>query len=37
MKVKSCDVGAVNKMIMSMMSIDDEEQTKELADVCFKR
>jgi len=36
-EVKSFDVDAVNKMIMSMMSIDDEEKTRELAEVCFKR
>mmetsp|Transcript_3756 Transcript_3756/g.8624 ORF Transcript_3756/g.8624 Transcript_3756/m.8624 type:complete len:1095 (+) Transcript_3756:156-3440(+) len=36
-EVKSCDMDAVNKMIMSMMSIDDEEKTRELAEVCFKR
>jgi len=36
-EVKSCDVDAVNKMIMSMMSIDDEEKTQELAEACYKR
>mmetsp|Transcript_3745 Transcript_3745/g.8583 ORF Transcript_3745/g.8583 Transcript_3745/m.8583 type:complete len:385 (+) Transcript_3745:156-1310(+) len=36
-EVKSCDADAVNKMIMSMMSIDDEEKTQELAEACYKR
>lgn len=31
------DVADVNKMIMAMLSIDDEETTKDLAEVCFKR
>eukprot|EP00980_Cylindrotheca_fusiformis_P016430 scaffold4897_cov129-Cylindrotheca_fusiformis.AAC.7 len=35
--VGSCDVDGVNKMIMAMMSIDDEERTRGLAEVCFKR
>eukprot|EP00980_Cylindrotheca_fusiformis_P026016 scaffold15205_cov128-Cylindrotheca_fusiformis.AAC.1 len=35
--VGSCDTGSVNKMIMAMMSIDDEECTRGLAEVCFKR
>eukprot|EP00980_Cylindrotheca_fusiformis_P026018 scaffold15205_cov128-Cylindrotheca_fusiformis.AAC.3 len=35
--VGSCDTDSVNKMIMAMMSIDDEERTRGLAEVCFKR
>eukprot|EP00980_Cylindrotheca_fusiformis_P013392 scaffold3410_cov141-Cylindrotheca_fusiformis.AAC.35 len=35
--IGSCDVDGVNKMIMAMMSIDDEERTWGLAEVCFKR
>eukprot|EP00980_Cylindrotheca_fusiformis_P016427 scaffold4897_cov129-Cylindrotheca_fusiformis.AAC.4 len=35
--VGSCDIDSVNKMIMAMMSIDDEERTRGLAEVCFKR
>eukprot|EP00980_Cylindrotheca_fusiformis_P008825 scaffold1886_cov97-Cylindrotheca_fusiformis.AAC.2 len=35
--VEACDVDGVNKMIMAMMSIDDEERTRGLAEVCFKR
>eukprot|EP00980_Cylindrotheca_fusiformis_P026020 scaffold15205_cov128-Cylindrotheca_fusiformis.AAC.5 len=35
--VGSCDITSVNKMIMAMMSIDDEERTRRLAEVCFKR
>eukprot|EP00980_Cylindrotheca_fusiformis_P012097 scaffold2923_cov121-Cylindrotheca_fusiformis.AAC.7 len=33
----SYDVDGVNKMIMAMTSIDDEERTRGLAEVCFKR
>eukprot|EP00980_Cylindrotheca_fusiformis_P025743 scaffold14558_cov137-Cylindrotheca_fusiformis.AAC.8 len=35
--VGSCDIDSVNRMIMAMMSIDDEERTRGLAEVCFKR
>eukprot|EP00980_Cylindrotheca_fusiformis_P027450 scaffold20461_cov117-Cylindrotheca_fusiformis.AAC.13 len=35
--VGSCDIDSVNKIIMAMMSIDDEERTLGLAEVCFKR
>eukprot|EP00980_Cylindrotheca_fusiformis_P027458 scaffold20461_cov117-Cylindrotheca_fusiformis.AAC.21 len=35
--VGSCDIGSVNKMIMAMMSIDDEERTRGLAEVCFQK
>eukprot|EP00980_Cylindrotheca_fusiformis_P027453 scaffold20461_cov117-Cylindrotheca_fusiformis.AAC.16 len=35
--VGSCDIDGVNKMIMAMMSIDDEGRTRGLAEVCFKR
>eukprot|EP00980_Cylindrotheca_fusiformis_P012099 scaffold2923_cov121-Cylindrotheca_fusiformis.AAC.9 len=36
-EVESCDIDSVNKMIMAMMSIDDEELTRGLAEVCYKR
>eukprot|EP00980_Cylindrotheca_fusiformis_P012102 scaffold2923_cov121-Cylindrotheca_fusiformis.AAC.12 len=36
-EVDSCNIDIVNKMIMAMMSIDDEERTRGLAAVCFKR
>eukprot|EP00980_Cylindrotheca_fusiformis_P012095 scaffold2923_cov121-Cylindrotheca_fusiformis.AAC.5 len=36
-ELDSCDIDTVNKMIMAMMSIDDEERTRGLAEVCFKR
>ncbi|KAL3927739.1 MAG: hypothetical protein SGBAC_012957, partial [Bacillariaceae sp.] len=32
-----CQADHVNKMIMSIMSIDDESETKELADLCYRR
>eukprot|EP00980_Cylindrotheca_fusiformis_P025746 scaffold14558_cov137-Cylindrotheca_fusiformis.AAC.11 len=35
--VGSCDIESVNRMIMVMMSIDNEERTRGLAEVCFKR
>eukprot|EP00980_Cylindrotheca_fusiformis_P027454 scaffold20461_cov117-Cylindrotheca_fusiformis.AAC.17 len=35
--VGSCDTDEVNKIIMAMMSIDDEERTRGLSEVCFKR
>eukprot|EP00980_Cylindrotheca_fusiformis_P016426 scaffold4897_cov129-Cylindrotheca_fusiformis.AAC.3 len=35
--LQSCDIDGVNKMIMAMMSIDDEERTRGLAEVSFKR
>eukprot|EP00980_Cylindrotheca_fusiformis_P026080 scaffold15311_cov136-Cylindrotheca_fusiformis.AAC.2 len=35
--VSSCDVDSVSKMIMAMMSIDDEERTRGLAELCYKR
>eukprot|EP00980_Cylindrotheca_fusiformis_P025741 scaffold14558_cov137-Cylindrotheca_fusiformis.AAC.6 len=35
--VGSCGIDSVNKMIMAMMSIDDEDLTRGLAEVCFKR
>eukprot|EP00980_Cylindrotheca_fusiformis_P026340 scaffold15908_cov132-Cylindrotheca_fusiformis.AAC.3 len=35
--VESCDIDSVNKMIMAMMSIDDENRTRGLAEVCYKR
>eukprot|EP00980_Cylindrotheca_fusiformis_P013389 scaffold3410_cov141-Cylindrotheca_fusiformis.AAC.32 len=36
-EVASCDIDSVNKMIMAMMSIDDEERTRGLATVCFQK
>ncbi|CAJ1961251.1 unnamed protein product [Cylindrotheca closterium] len=36
-ELQNCDVDSVNKIIMSMMDIDDESETRELAEVCFKR
>eukprot|EP00980_Cylindrotheca_fusiformis_P015974 scaffold4690_cov116-Cylindrotheca_fusiformis.AAC.4 len=35
--VGGCDIDGVHKMIMAMMSIDDEERSRGLAEVCFKR
>lgn len=37
--VKCCDEDTVNKILMSMMSMadDDEEKTRELTNICFKR
>eukprot|EP00980_Cylindrotheca_fusiformis_P021843 scaffold8677_cov106-Cylindrotheca_fusiformis.AAC.2 len=35
--VRNCDIDGVNRMIMALMSIDDEERTRGLAEVCFKR
>lgn len=35
--LSSCDVDSVNKMIMGMMSMDEEERTRGLAEICFKR
>eukprot|EP00980_Cylindrotheca_fusiformis_P025745 scaffold14558_cov137-Cylindrotheca_fusiformis.AAC.10 len=35
--VENCDVDSVNKIIMTMMSVDDEQRTRGLAEVCFKR
>lgn len=36
-EIESCDFHAVNKMIISMISIDDEDYTQDLAEVCLKR
>jgi hypothetical protein len=33
----SCQIDDVNKIIMAMMSIDDEDLTCGLTEVCFKR
>ena len=35
--VPSFDVDNVNKMVMCMLSIDDEETTRDLAEICYKR
>eukprot|EP00980_Cylindrotheca_fusiformis_P026083 scaffold15311_cov136-Cylindrotheca_fusiformis.AAC.5 len=35
--VGTCDIDGVNKMIMALMSIDDEDRTRGLAEICFKR
>ena len=36
-KLENCNLDSVNRIIMSMMSIDDEKYTRDLARVCFKR
>lgn len=36
-ELDSCQVDHVNEMIMSMMSIDDKEETQELAEICYRR
>jgi len=33
----SCQVDHVNKMIMSIMAIEDEKETEELAETCYRR
>ncbi|CAJ1961245.1 unnamed protein product [Cylindrotheca closterium] len=36
-KLENCSIDSINKIIMSMMGIDDDSMTRDLADVCFKR
>eukprot|EP00980_Cylindrotheca_fusiformis_P027511 scaffold20794_cov117-Cylindrotheca_fusiformis.AAC.3 len=36
-ELESCQLEDVNKIIMAMMSIDDGEKTRALAEICFKR
>ncbi|KAL3937345.1 MAG: hypothetical protein SGBAC_007536 [Bacillariaceae sp.] len=37
MKLENCSIDSVNKIIMTMMEIEDETQTRGLAEVCFQR
>jgi len=36
-EVESCGTSEVNEMIVKMMDADDEESTRDLADLCFQR
>ncbi|CAJ1961239.1 unnamed protein product [Cylindrotheca closterium] len=36
-ELQSCTLDSVNKIIMSLMGIDDESKTRDLAEVCYKR
>jgi len=36
-ELQNCNLDSVNKIVMSLMGIDDESQTRDLAEVCFKR
>ncbi|KAL3941438.1 MAG: hypothetical protein SGBAC_004208 [Bacillariaceae sp.] len=37
MEVESCGINEVNQMIMKMMDTDNEEGTRDLADLCFQK
>ncbi|KAL3937348.1 MAG: hypothetical protein SGBAC_007539, partial [Bacillariaceae sp.] len=36
-ELQNCNIDSVNTKVMSMMGIDDESKTRDLAEVCFKR